>query len=196
MRLLVVDNYDSFTWNLVHLAADVFGTAPDVVRNDADWSEIAGLHFDAAIISPGPGHPGRERDFGISRLLLTELNIPTLGVCLGHQGICSVFGGRVIHAAEPMHGRVSPVFHDGCGLFRDIPSPFAAVRYHSFVCAEPLPDSLIKTAWTADGQVMGLAHRARPLWGVQFHPESICTHHGRMLMNNFREIVGSLDARS
>ena len=189
MRLLVIDNYDSFTWNLVHLAAEVFETMPVVVPNDALWDDVAGSHFDAAIVSPGPGHPERSRDFGISRLVITELQIPTLGVCLGHQGIAAAFGGGVVHAPEPMHGRISEIHHDGQGLFRNITNPFPAVRYHSFVCAEPLPDPLMKTAWTADGLVMGLVHRTRPLWGVQFHPESICTQHGPLLMENFRDMA-------
>jgi para-aminobenzoate synthetase len=189
VNLLIVDNYDSFTYNLVHLASEVFGTSPAVVKNDADWSSVVGLRFDAAIISPGPGHPERARDFGISRRVLTECDVPTLGVCLGHQGICSVLGGRLVHAPEPMHGRIGDIHHDGRGLFEGLQNPFQAVRYHSFVCAEPLPETLSRTAWTADGLVMGLAHRTRKLWGVQFHPESICTRHGRDLMNNFRAMA-------
>lgn len=188
MRILVIDNFDSFTWNLVHLAAQVFETTPVVLPNDADWNLVAARHFDAAIVSPGPGHPERPRDFGISRLVLSQLNTPTLGVCLGHQGICSAFGGQVIHAPEPMHGRISEVHHDARGLFSGLPSPFEAVRYHSLICAQPLPDALVRTAWTADGLVMGLAHRTRLLWGVQFHPESICTQYGRKLMENFRTL--------
>ena len=190
MRLLIVDNYDSFTYNLFHLAADVFETTPVVVRNDEDWGTLARERFDAAIISPGPGRPERAKDFGISSLVLTELEIPVLGVCLGHQGICHVAGGAVIRAPHPMHGRSSPIYHDRSGLFQGLPNPFQAVRYHSLICAEPLPGCLTKTAWTKDGLVMGLAHQSRAQWGVQFHPESICTEHGRRLMRNFRSLVG------
>ena len=189
MRVLLVDNYDSFTFNLYQLAAEIFGADILVVPNDTDWGKVLAERFDAAIISPGPGRPEREADFGISRRVLGELNIPTLGVCLGHQGICDFSGGVVRHAPEPMHGRLSKVHHDGSGLFRGIPSPYHVVRYHSLMGAEPLPDTLKKTAWTADGILMGVEHKSRPLWGVQFHPESISTQYGRELLSNFKTLA-------
>jgi para-aminobenzoate synthetase len=189
MKLLLVDNYDSFTFNLYQLAADVLGAKPTVVRNDDLWELIANEQFDAAIISPGPGTPERSSDFGISRRVLTELDIPVLGVCLGHQGICHLEGAPIVHAPEPVHGRLSKIFHDGTGLFRGIPNPFTVVRYHSLVAREPLPPALRKTAWTEDGLLMGVAHESRPVWGVQFHPESICTTYGAQLIRNFFQLA-------
>lgn len=189
MKLLLVDNYDSFTFNLYQLIADVCGTAPVVVRNDDSWDLIATEEFDAAIISPGPGTPERAADFGISRRVLTDLEIPALGVCLGHQGICHLEGSPIVHAPQPVHGRMSKIFHDGEGLFRGIPNPFRVVRYHSLVAPEPLPASLRKTAWTEDQLVMAVAHASRPLWGVQFHPESICTEYGALLIENFLRLA-------
>ena len=189
MRLLIIDNYDSFTFNLYQLAAEVFQVIPEVVKNDAPWALIADRHFDAAIISPGPGRPERPKDFGISHRLLTEKRIPILGVCLGHQGIWSAFGGRISHAPEPMHGRVSPILHNGDGLFVNLPSPFRSVRYHSLLCDGTPPEALIETAWTEDGVIMGVAHRTRPLWGVQFHPESISTQYGFELLRNFQRLA-------
>ena len=189
MKILLLDNYDSFTWNLYHLAVAVFGPDVVVLRNDDDPRLAIEGGFDAAIVSPGPGRPEREEDFGTSRVVLETLGLPTLGVCLGHQGICAFSGGRIVHAPEPVHGRALEVFHDGSALFADIPSPFRAVRYHSLTCATPLPDTLVQTAWSADGLVMGLAHRTRAQWGVQFHPESICSEHGRTLMENFARLA-------
>jgi para-aminobenzoate synthetase len=187
MRTLLIDNYDSFTFNLFHLLGEVNGDEPIVVRNDElTWEELAALRVDNIVISPGPGRPERERDVGISLKALLSAEVPLLGVCLGHQALAHITGGAIRHAPEVMHGRTSPIHHDGCGLFAGVPQGFTAVRYHSLVVGA-VPASLRVTAWTPDQVVMGLEHRTRPLWGVQFHPESICTEHGRTLVRNFRE---------
>ena len=188
MRTLLIDNYDSFTYNLYQLLGEVNGRAPVVVRNDADWSAVDLGAFDAIVISPGPGSPDRERDFGISSTAVLESGLPVLGVCLGHQGIGHLFGGVVGHAPEPMHGRISPVHHTGVGIFADLPSPFDVVRYHSLAVRE-LPEELEALAWTPDGVLMGLRHRELPIWGVQFHPESISSTYGRELLANFRDLA-------
>jgi para-aminobenzoate synthetase len=187
MKTLLIDNYDSFTYNLHQLLAEVNGQAPVVVTNDVDWATLAIEEFDAIVISPGPGRPERPLDFGISAQAV-ECGLPVLGVCLGHQGICHLFGGRVDHAPEPVHGRLSPVYHGGTALFQGLPSPFSVVRYHSLAVAE-LPSVLEPLAWTADGIVMGVRHRHQPIWGVQFHPESISSEHGRELLVNFRDLA-------
>jgi para-aminobenzoate synthetase len=189
MRTLLIDNYDSFTFNLFHLLGEVNGEEPMVARNDElPWDELAALPVDNIVISPGPGRPDHERDVGVSLAVLRRAQVPVLGVCLGHQALAHVAGGAVEHAPEVMHGRLSSIHHDGRGLFAGIPQGFAAVRYHSLVVGA-VPAGLRVTAWTPDGVVMGLAHRARPLWGVQFHPESICTEHGHALMRNFRDLT-------
>ena len=195
-QTLLLDNYDSFTFNLFQLLAETNGVDPIVVRNDAaSWAELAELPFDNIVVSPGPGRPDREGDFGVCRDAILQARVPLLGVCLGHQGVGSFAGGAVVSAPEVMHGRLSPVYHDGSELFAGLPQGFDAVRYHSLCVAEPLPRALQATAWTRDGVVMGLSHRTRPLWGVQFHPESICTEHGRRLMENFREQTRERAAR-
>jgi para-aminobenzoate synthetase len=189
MRVLIVDNYDSFTYNLVHMVAAITGCAPIVIRNDEmSWEEVRGLEFDSVIISPGPGRPENPRDFGISARLIAEAaegNFPLLGVCLGHQGIANHFGGTVIRASEPVHGRSAQIVHDGDELFVGVPERFSAIRYHSLIVGEPLPLELRKIAWTADGVVMALRHVTLPIWGVQFHPESICTQFGEAILKNF-----------
>ncbi|MEU3412253.1 aminodeoxychorismate synthase component I [Streptomyces sp. NPDC006658] len=194
MRTLLIDNYDSFTYNLHHLIAEVNGTAPVVIRNDDldAWERLDLSSFDNVVISPGPGRPERAADFGLSARAV-ELDVPLLGVCLGHQGLCHLYGGRVGHAPEPFHGRVSDVEHDGKALFAGIPSPFRAVRYHSLAVTE-LPDGLDAIAETMDGVLMAVRHRTRPQWGVQFHPESIAGEYGRRILANFRDLT--LAARS
>jgi para-aminobenzoate synthetase len=190
MKTLIVDNYDSFTYNLYQLVGKITGAPPVVIRNnELTWEQLQELAPDNIILSPGPGRPENERDFGICRRILLESTVPVFGVCLGLQGMGHVFGGSVVHAPEPMHGRTSVVHHDGSNLFTGIPRQFEAVRYHSLTVAQPVPDSLRLIAWTDDKVVMGLAHRERPLWGVQFHPESIGTEHGEQLLRNFLEMA-------
>src|SRR5690606_24280946 len=177
IRTVLIDNYGSFTYHLSALITRVNGIPPRVLTNDRSWDELVAEPFDNIVIAPGPGRPDRARDFGISARALTDAGVPLLGVCLGHQGLCQLFGSAVITAPEPVHGRTSPILHDGTGLFAGLPSPFEAVRYHSLI-ADPVPDELVATAHTPDGLLMAVAHRHRPLWGVQFHPESIGTAHG------------------
>ncbi len=191
MKTLLIDNYDSFSYNLYQYLAGLNGTPPLVVRNDeASWEALRELEFDNIVISPGPGHPEVERDFGVCRRAILESPVPLLGVCLGHQGICTAFGGEVREAARPVHGRASAVHHHGGELFRGLPSPFPAVRYHSLQVTV-LPEVLERLAWTDDGVLMALRHRERPIWGVQFHPESIGTPHGRLLLQNFRDLTAA-----
>lgn len=190
MRTLLIDNYDSYTYNLYQLLAKVYGTAPVVLRNDdPGWDRLDLAGFDAAVISPGPGHPASHRDFGHSHALLRQEQLPVLGVCLGHQGIGLMAGARVARAPQPRHGHLTRVRHTGEGIFAGLAQWFTAVRYHSLCVVHPLPAELEAVAWAEDGVIMGLRHRDLPRWGVQFHPESICTEHGARLVTNFRDLA-------
>ncbi|MCA9964600.1 MAG: aminodeoxychorismate/anthranilate synthase component II [Anaerolineales bacterium] len=182
--LIVIDNYDSFTYNLVQYFGEL-GADIKVFRNDqVTLDEIRALNPSHICISPGPGDPD---DGGISNEVIRELGptTPVLGVCLGHQCMGQVFGGKVVRAPRLMHGKTSPVYHNGMGLFAGLPTPFQATRYHSLIVQEPLPDCLEVTAYTAEEEVMGLRHKAYPIVGVQFHPESILTEYGREMLGNF-----------
>ena len=187
--ILVVDNYDSFTWNLVHYLAEL-GAETRVVRNDdLSASEAWVLGPEAVLLSPGPCTPN-EAGICLDILDTAPLDMPIFGVCLGHQAIGQAFGGEVIRAKALMHGKTSPIEHSGLSVFSGIASPFTATRYHSLaIRRETLPDVLEVTAWTADGEIMGLAHRTRPIHGVQFHPESIATEHGHDLLANFLDLA-------
>jgi anthranilate synthase/aminodeoxychorismate synthase-like glutamine amidotransferase len=183
--ILVIDNYDSFTYNLVQYLGTL-GASPEVVRNDAlSVEELARMPLEGLVISPGPGEP---RDAGISEAAIRALSgrVPILGVCLGHQGIGEVFGGKVVRAGRIMHGKTSPIMHRGRGLFAGLDNPFEATRYHSLIVErDSLPEVLELVAWTPEGEIMALKHREHETWGVQFHPESILTKPGLKLVENF-----------
>ncbi|WP_046468304.1 aminodeoxychorismate synthase component I [Allosalinactinospora lopnorensis] len=197
MRVLLVDNHDSYTYNLFQLLSGVLGSEPTVVANDAPrWEHIDPARFDAAVISPGPGRPQHERDLGEAPRVLAVPDLPVLGVCLGHQAIAHLAGAPVMSAPVPRHGHLTRVRHTGSGLFTGVPQGFAAVRYHSLAVPGPLPAPLEATAWAEDGVIMALEHRALPRWGVQFHPESIATEHGRELVANFAGLVRRTRSRS
>jgi anthranilate synthase component 2 len=185
MRVLLIDNYDSFTYNLFQYLCEL-GATVEVRRNDAlDVAEAAALAPDRIVISPGPCTP---REAGVSVALVRELGprTPTLGVCLGHQAIGAAFGGAVVRAPQLMHGKVSAIHHEGQGVFAGLPQPFTATRYHSLIVRrDDLPPELEVTAWTEDGLIMGLRHREFPIEGVQFHPESIMTEGGKQLLATF-----------
>ena len=184
--MLVIDNYDSFTFNLVQYLGEL-GESPEVYRNDCislvDIEAMAPSHI---LISPGPCTP-HEAGISVDTIRRFSGNIPIFGVCLGHQAIAEAFAGKVIRAPRLMHGKTSPIVHDGSGIFTGIESPFTATRYHSLIVDEPLPKALRRTAWTAEGELMGLAHIEHPTFGVQFHPESILTEHGHAMLKNFLE---------
>ena len=188
--ILVVDNYDSFTWNLVHYLAEL-GAETRVVRNDElSVAESWALGPEAVLLSPGPCTPN-EAGICLGLIESAPQDMPIFGVCLGHQAMGQAFGGDVIRAKSLMHGKTSPIEHGGRSVFAGLPSPFTATRYHSLaVKRETLPEVLEVTAWTADGEIMGLAHKTRPIHGVQFHPESIATEHGHDLLANFLDLAG------
>ena len=185
--IIVIDNYDSFTYNLVQYLGEL-GADLRVFRNDAIIiDELVALKPDRIVISPGPGGPN---DGGISNEAIRRFSgaIPILGVCLGHQCIGAVFGGVVKRAPKLMYGKTSQIYHHGDGIFDGLPSPFEATRYHSLIVEEPLPDCLEVTAFTSEGDVMALRHKQHPTYGVQFHPESILTRHGKQLLKNFLNV--------
>ncbi len=186
MRTLLVDNHDSYTYNVFHLLAAASGEEPVVVNNDAvSWRVLSRSDFDAIVLSPGPGRPERWHDFGVCRDILRYSEIPVLGICLGHQGLGHLLDGVVGTAPMAMHGRLSQVHHADTGLFAGIPQGFSVVRYHSLAVTSSMGPEGSVIAWADDGVVMGIEHRSRPLWGVQFHPESIATEHGRAIAENF-----------
>ncbi|GAB3249298.1 aminodeoxychorismate/anthranilate synthase component II [Chitinimonas naiadis] len=183
--LLMIDNYDSFTYNLVQYFGEL-GQEVEVYRNDEiTLDEIAAKQPKYLVVSPGPCSPS-EAGISVEAIKRFAGEIPILGVCLGHQSIGQAFGGKIIHAKQLMHGKTSPVSHTDAGTFKDLPSPFTATRYHSLVIErESCPDCLEITAWTDDGEIMGVRHKSLPIEGVQFHPEAILTEHGHQMLDNF-----------
>jgi len=193
MKILVIDNYDSFTYNLAQLLGEL-KTEPSVIRNDMiTFHEIEKMNPDAIVISPGPGHPANRRDFGVCSDVITKLGskIPILGVCLGHQGIVHVYGGDVIHAKMLRHGKTSDIEHSNTDIFEGLSNPFRATRYHSLVAKpDTIPNCLEPTARSSDDrEIMGIRHKDYLIVGVQFHPESILTGEGRRLLANFLKLV-------
>lgn len=187
--ILVLDNYDSFTYNLVQYLRE-FGAEVNVFRNDQiSVEEVAALHPECLVISPGPGNPSSA---GIASELIGSLytTVPILGVCLGQQCIAEVFGGKVVPAQRLMHGKISLIYHQEKGIFQGVENPFVAARYHSLIVQDPLPGVLICAASTREGEIMALQHRSYPVFGVQFHPESILTTVGKQILKNFVKISG------
>ena len=194
--ILMIDNYDSFTYNLVQYLGEL-GETLVVKRNDAITAKgVARLKPSAIVISPGPGRPS---DAGVSNELIRTFagKIPILGVCLGHQCIEEVFGGEVVRAKRPMHGKTSKIYHANAGVLKGLPNPFEATRYHSLIVKrETLPDSLAVTGWTAEREIMALQHKRFPVYGVQFHPESILTAAGKELLKNFLALAHAARRRA
>lgn len=193
MKILIIDNFDSFTHNIAQYLYEVTGVQPLVLPNTAAYDSLPLDECGAVVLSPGPGRPSREADFGVCREIIARCELPLLGVCLGHQGIAEFFGGRTGHAPTPTHGIVDTVTHLGTGLFAGLPQDLPVVRYHSLVSTD-LPDTLERTAWTRDGLTMGIAHRSRPVWGVQFHPESIESVGGHRILANFVALAAAQHA--
>jgi anthranilate synthase/aminodeoxychorismate synthase-like glutamine amidotransferase len=187
--ILLIDNYDSFTFNLVHFFGDL-GAQCVVKRNDAlSPEEVLALRPEAIVLSPGPCTPN-EAGICVDLVRLAAGRVPLLGVCLGHQAIGQAYGGQVVRAMEPVHGKTSPIHHEGTDVFAGLPDPFTATRYHSLIVQRSsLPDTLVPTAFTEDGVIMGLRHKGFQIYGVQFHPESIATSHGHEILKNFLDIA-------
>ncbi|MDU5467867.1 MAG: aminodeoxychorismate synthase component I [Peptoniphilus harei] len=189
MKSLIIDNYDSYTYNLFQLIGQVSGIEPLVIKNDElSYEEILDLDFDNVILSPGPGSPEREKDFGVCKDIIEKLDKPILGICLGHQGIYYYNGGKILRASEPMHGRLSEVIHNGKNLFKGIKNNFKVTRYHSLTCEDRELQNINIDARTEDGVVMAISHKKKPIYGLQFHPESIASECGEKLIENFINI--------
>ncbi|WP_437747781.1 aminodeoxychorismate/anthranilate synthase component II [Sorangium sp. So ce302] len=193
-RTLIIDNFDSFTYNLFQYMGEVCGEEPAVVLNTEDFATLDFARYDCVIVSPGPGTPARPVDVGISVKAILNAQVPLLGVCLGHQCMAYIHGMEVAHAPVPMHGRVSAIHHDNEGIFKGLPPELSVVRYHSLVVRD-LKDPFVITAWDQDGMIHGIRHKTRALYGIQFHPESICTEAGMDLLRNFRDIAMSHKSR-
>ncbi len=188
--ILIIDNYDSFTYNLYQLIGQLDPEIKVVKNDELNLDEIRKLEPDSIVISPGPGNPGNKRDFGVCTEVILELGgeIPILGVCLGHQGIFAAFGGEIVRN-QPVHGKQSSIVHDGKGLFKGLENPLPAARYHSLSCSEEtIPECVEVTARTQDDMIMGIKHLEKPIYGLQFHPESVGTDHGIQILKNFLEI--------
>ncbi len=189
LKVLVIDNYDSFTYNLANLIFLAGGAVPEVIKNNEITFNLNDCNdYSHIIISPGPGTPTCESDFGFCGDIINFTKTPILGVCLGHQGIAHQFGGVVCHAPKPVHGLIDTIVHNGKDIYSKLPQDYRVVRYHSLVVATPLPSNLEVMAWTRDGLIMGLRHKHKPIYGVQFHPESICSEYGLQLMENFLRV--------
>ncbi|CCG87603.1 aminodeoxychorismate synthase component I [Erwinia piriflorinigrans] len=192
MRTIIIDNYDSFTYNIFQMVAAINQCSPLIFRNDEiSWQQIQKLDFDNIILSPGPGSAENDKDFGLCRDIILYSTKPVLGICLGHQGLCHYWGGKVTQAPVPVHGRQSKIYHAGHSILSNIPSPFNVVRYHSLIVNDPIPDCFEVTARTEENLIMAVAHKEKPLWGVQFHPESILTECGSEIIRNFNELTVS-----
>ncbi|MDO5018412.1 MAG: gamma-glutamyl-gamma-aminobutyrate hydrolase family protein [Lagierella massiliensis] len=189
MKTLIIDNYDSYTYNLYQLVAEVSNVKPLVIKNDeCNLEELCKLDFDNVILSPGPGRPDKREDFGLCEDIIKYLNKPILGVCLGHQGIYYINGGEIVLAPRPVHGEISEIFHNDKGIFKGIPQGFKVTRYHSLICKYENLENINIDATTQDGLIMGISHKYKPIYGVQFHPESICSEYGREIIENFLKL--------
>ncbi|WP_434740128.1 aminodeoxychorismate synthase component I [Micromonospora sp. SH-82] len=197
MRTLLIDNHDSYTFNLYQLIAETYGVAPEVLTNDSpELTEAVSRSFDAIVVSPGPGRPQEPGDVGRCAPVVADSEVPVLGVCLGHQLLGHLSGARVGYAPRPRHGHLTRIRHRGTGLFTGAPQDFVAVRYHSLCVTEPLPEELVADAWAEDGVIMSVRHRTRPWFGVQFHPESVASEQGRLLLENFRRLASTRPTRT
>lgn len=187
-KTLIIDNFDSFTYNIAQYMGEVCDEEPNVVVNTTPIEDIDLDRYDCIIISPGPGNPATPADVGISTEVIRRAKVPVLGVCLGHQCMANMYDMKVVHANEPVHGRISVIHHDGKGLFKGLPEDLSVVRYHSLVVKE-VKAPFVLTSWDANGMIHGIRHASLPLHGVQFHPESISTQDGLLMFRNFRDIA-------